>query len=420
MPASQEPDATHTGAEVPTQRSRGRKSSQKRSKAEALSQALKQGQEDRALRSAYQNLREQTARDGGDLTNLYARTLADRLQQSNKLSELVQRPREQAVDSEIFANLADAGMSMAKKLTHGGQGVTAKDFLRRLKALHAGQQPEHEEGAEYPEGAFDWVSLGRSVAHLFRPGVGVQCMVGPLGSKAKVRKAIVRHKKEKLADLVRPDDIKEVEEGEKQETDRNMLEIWRLLREHGPSVPLVELVLNPHPDPAVGFCQTVENVFGLSFLVRDGKVSLTKGENGIVMVNRLGKGERGAAAVRTQFMMNQDFETWQRWKACVRHEDCLMPHRQPQNRNGEGASPQTAPAGSDAADTADAPSESEGDAPAPASARQAAARSSGRGKGSGRKARRPSTPPDEGEIGDVEDTPERAPVKKQRRSAKGR
>lgn len=59
------------------------------------------------------------------------------------------------------------------------QGVTAKDFLRRLKALHAGQQPEHEEGAEYPEGAFDWVSLGRSVAHLFRPGVGVQCMVPP-------------------------------------------------------------------------------------------------------------------------------------------------------------------------------------------------------------------------------------------------
>lgn len=25
------------------------------------------------------------------------------------------------MDSELFANLADAGMSMAKKLTHGGQ-----------------------------------------------------------------------------------------------------------------------------------------------------------------------------------------------------------------------------------------------------------------------------------------------------------
>lgn len=33
---------------------------------------------------------------------------------------------------------------------------------------------------------------------------------------------------------------------------------------------------------------------------------------------------------RTQFMLNQDFETWKQWKASVRPEDCLMPHRQPQ------------------------------------------------------------------------------------------
>lgn len=43
----------------------------------------------------------------------------------------VQRPREQAVDSEIFANLADAGMSMAKKLTHGGQVCTC-DGLHQI------------------------------------------------------------------------------------------------------------------------------------------------------------------------------------------------------------------------------------------------------------------------------------------------
>ena len=60
-----------------------------------------------------------------------------------------------------------------------------------------------------------------------------------------------------------------MEEGEKQETDKNMEVMWALLRDHS-SVPLMELVLNPRDPPAVGFGQTVENLFGLSFLVRLG------------------------------------------------------------------------------------------------------------------------------------------------------
>ena len=45
---------------------------------------------------------------------------------------------------------------------------------------------------------------------------------------------------------------------------------------------------------------------------------------------QLSKIERAKDGVRDQFMLNQDFETWQRWKACVRPNDCLMPHRPPQ------------------------------------------------------------------------------------------
>lgn len=59
----------------------------------------------------------------------------------------------------------------------------------------------------------------------------------------------------------------EVDEGEKQETDRHMVAMWKVVKKHRPSVPLLELVLNPHDDPCIGFGQTVENMFGLSFLV---------------------------------------------------------------------------------------------------------------------------------------------------------
>ena len=37
------------------------------------------------------------------------------------LSPAVQRPREQAVDSEVFAHLTDCGVELAKKLVHGSK-----------------------------------------------------------------------------------------------------------------------------------------------------------------------------------------------------------------------------------------------------------------------------------------------------------
>ena len=54
----------------------------------------------------------------------------------------------------------------------------------------------------------------------------------------------------------------DLQEAEKQETDRNLDEVWGVLQQHG-EVPLLELVLNHR-----SFAQTVENLFSVSFLVR--------------------------------------------------------------------------------------------------------------------------------------------------------
>ena len=84
-----------------------------------------------------------------------------------------------------------------------------------------------------------------------------------LSPQAKLRHCTQRKQKRPLAEVVAPDQLQQIEETEKQETDRNMNVMWKVLEECGRAVPMTNLVLN-HRD----FPQTVENYFTLSFLVR--------------------------------------------------------------------------------------------------------------------------------------------------------
>lgn len=82
--------------------------------------------------------------------------------------------------------------------------------------------------------------------------------------QVKARRVGVRQAKRPAAAEVRPEELKHIHEEEKQETDRNMENMWRQLKRLGAGqrVLFTHLVCNHN-----SFAQTVENIFTLSFLV---------------------------------------------------------------------------------------------------------------------------------------------------------
>jgi hypothetical protein len=104
--------------------------------------------------------------------------------------------------------------------------------------------------------------------------------------------------------------VKEAD-GTKQETDANMEIMFGKLRS-AKSIALDALVLNRS-----SFSQTVENLFSLSFLVKDGRAAVNYASDGthlIVPRNAPTAVDRERGVTNAQFVFRFDFESW---KVCL-------------------------------------------------------------------------------------------------------
>ena len=96
----------------------------------------------------------------------------------------MQKPREQAVDTELMVVLAGYGVLMAKGLTPGASTVSAADFLSCLKRSYVAGWDDAAETAPNP-GAFDWAALGTDGGKYFRwaPSSGPHMCVARRGAR---------------------------------------------------------------------------------------------------------------------------------------------------------------------------------------------------------------------------------------------
>ncbi|KAF0935794.1 hypothetical protein E2562_035762 [Oryza meyeriana var. granulata] len=280
--------------------------------------------ERRQLRSRYLAVKNLISDEKDDMARADSDKFAAVITQVECLHELVQRPREQIADAEALLDIANTLVTSVR--SQSSEGITPSDFVTAMLKKF-GQSG----GLDSEAASLRWGDVGLSVSHVFRAAAGCCTMLGPMNTEVKQRKAAVvdRKRTARPTENIRPEQLADSSEGVKTDTDRNVSVIFDILRRNK-RARLENLVLNRR-----SFAQTVENVFALSFLVKDGRVAINIDDDGHHII--CPRNAPAASAIASgevsysHFVFRFDFKDWKLMQEVVADGEELMPNRTPES-----------------------------------------------------------------------------------------
>ncbi|PON97628.1 Nse4/EID family [Trema orientale] len=235
------------------------------------------------------------------------------------LFQHVQKPREQTADGEALLGLVNTLATSVK--SHSRGGITPSDFISCLFRDFG----ESDVGLA-TRSSIRWKDIGLAVSSIFKKAHGCNTMLGPMNSELKKRETRIYKKRTRSMVSARPEELDDAPMVENTDTDNNMLTMYEVLKKNKPGVVLESLLLN-----SSSFAQTVENLFALSFLVRDGWVEITVNANGSHIVSPKNSPYADSIASREvnyyHFVFRFDVKDWKLMKDVVPVGEELMPHR---------------------------------------------------------------------------------------------
>lgn len=116
------------------------------------------------------------------------------LDEANAAHGRVTKPRECAVDVQVFGIITESGLNHVNRLAHNGKGYSAADLVARLKTRYVDHVDAQEVGAADPA-AFDWGALGRGLAGWFRTAPHCHHMLGPMDAAPKAKRVMAQRRK---------------------------------------------------------------------------------------------------------------------------------------------------------------------------------------------------------------------------------
>ncbi|KAJ3297252.1 nuclear protein [Borealophlyctis nickersoniae] len=287
-------------------------------------------EERRVLRAEYRKFCD--VGEGRDFSSLTLEELAAKAQQSNHLFGEVKTTQDAALDHRALLDLSNAAAKKIKEMRVDGGAFDVDEFVGKLvvRMRRGGVMGDDEEDRGAGGAAdFDWFALRREAARWMLKVPTIDFMLGPLATPPKVRakrENVAKLQKDK-SDLRRPQQLTHTDIAKESETTTLVTQILERLPDYGTSIPFFQFVLNP-----ISFSQTVENIFYLSFMVRDGRVELYESEGeGELMLARAHAPQAEAyvdgKVKRVQCIVDLDMQTWRELVDAYKIKESYIPHR---------------------------------------------------------------------------------------------
>ncbi|CAI0440700.1 unnamed protein product [Linum tenue] len=285
---------------------------------------VEQGVEERRiLRSKYRALRHRIDEERDDLTNVDSKTFGSFIKEFDTLHKDVRKPREQVADAEALLGLTTTLVTSVK--ARSSDGITVGGFVTKLMNSFGHSTPTLGDEENSPV-SIAWKEIGLFVSPAFRRCSGFSTMLGPMNTEMKLRKHnVTQRPRTRPGQSTRPEEVDDTGAEERTDTDKNMAAMFGILKSKK-RVRLDCLILNRR-----SFAQTVENLFALSFLVKDGRVEIVVDEDGNHFV--LPRNAPASESVMSKevayrhFVFRFDFRDWQMMIAGVPDGEELMPNR---------------------------------------------------------------------------------------------
>eukprot|EP00249_Psilotum_nudum_P019282 c27179_g1_i1 orf=522-1688(+) len=292
--------------------------------------------ERRSIRARYRALKDDIAVGKEVFTRLDSEKFNHVISSVENLHNLVRRPREQIADAEALLGITSTFLASVKDARRTG-GVSPADFVAGI-VQNFGSGMLGDMNADTAMSNINWKALGSHACAVFSDAPGMGTMLGPMESQPKTRKVSAQRRvPDRQVESTRPQEIEDSSEvNEKSETDKNMEAMFRILKRLK-SVPLESLVLNRH-----SFSQTVENIFALSFLVKDGRaeISIVNGGHMVAPKNfpTPQQREKGEGSME-QFVFRFDYKDWKIMCDTLEQGKEVMAHRTQSTSQGGSVTP---------------------------------------------------------------------------------
>ncbi|KIK67293.1 hypothetical protein GYMLUDRAFT_37377 [Collybiopsis luxurians FD-317 M1] len=273
-------------------------------------------EEKRALRREYRALHKNMQEFQQNLKDCTVDDLTDAVKRSDKAFSKVKNTSEATLDSSVLLQLTASHAQLARSLKSGSGAFDLDDYVAKLVTYMGGhkldnQNPEDPEADDaLLDAPLEWDQIGRRALAKSKRVPVVGFMLGPLSIEQKKRAPVKRAKLEKnKADERKPQEIREEDIARSvNETTKNVATLESILTETG-QINLFRFVINPQ-----SFAQSVENMFYLSFLIRDGKVALDTDENGEPVIfgcSQPSEEDYSEGLRKRQTVFELDMATWQ-------------------------------------------------------------------------------------------------------------